>query len=327
MTRHASHKNCAPGRVLEFYLCSVNTVNRMKYSKTPLTFAEQISSLKKRGLFVADENKALHYLSNISFYRLRAFTYPFQDNQNPSHPFIKKVSFEEVIALYVFDRRLRLLIFNALEKIEISLRTKIIYHYSHEFGNQFYENQELFRNSERFRTDHQKLLVEMKRSSEDFIRHYYKKYTTPLHPPAWMSLEVASMGWLSQFYKNLKRSDTKRKIALNIGLPKEDFLENWMHVFTNLRNNCAHHSRIWNRRFVVEPMLPKNTTYQFITNRRIHTNKLYAALCCIQYINNQISPESSFRKHLLQLMNSCPMNQQIEMGFPENWLTEKLWNE
>ena len=232
-----------------------------------------------------------------------------------------------MIALYVFDRRLRILVFNVLEKIEIALRTKLIYHFSHQHGKQFYENQELFRNQDRFKIEHQKLLIEIKRSSEDFIWHYYKKYTTPQHPPAWMSLEVASMGWLSQFYKNLKRSETKRKIALDFGLPKEDFLENWLHVFTNLRNNCAHHSRIWNKRFVVEPKLPNNTTNHFIANKRIHTNKLYAALCCIQYINNQISPESSFRNHLLQLMDACPINQQFDMGFPENWLSEKLWTE
>lgn len=297
----------------------------MIYSKKPLTFIEQISSLKEKGLLFDDEDKALHYLSNISFYRLRAYIFPFQNNRDTLHPFIKKVKFDDVVDLYVFDRRLRLLVFNALEKIEIALRTKIIYHCSHQFGNQFYENLELYENSEKFRVEYRKLLDEMKRSSEDFIQHYYKKYSIPAHPPAWMSLEVASMGWLSHFYKNLRRSETKRKIAMDFGLPKEDFLVNWMHVFTNLRNICAHHSRIWNRRFVVEPKLPNNTTFQFITNKRIHTNKLYAALCCIQYINNQISPESNFKNHLLQLIDSCPMNQQIEMGFPENWLTEKLW--
>ena len=105
----------------------------MQYNKPAIDVATQISFLKQRGLLFNNENKAAHYLSNISFYRLRAYTYPFQDNQNPQHIFIQKISFEQIIELYVFDRRLRLLIFNALEKIEISLRTKIIYHFEHTY--------------------------------------------------------------------------------------------------------------------------------------------------------------------------------------------------
>ncbi|HQO50077.1 MAG TPA: Abi family protein, partial [Bacteroidales bacterium] len=86
----------------------------MKYTKTPLPFTTQIEILKKRGLQFGNEKQAAHYLSNISYYRLRAYTYPFQDNNNPDHPFIKEINFEEIVDLYVFDRRLRLLIFNAL---------------------------------------------------------------------------------------------------------------------------------------------------------------------------------------------------------------------
>lgn len=83
----------------------------MQYRKDPITIEEQIEKLKNRGLQFEDEKKAAHYLSNISYYRLRAYTYPFQDNTTEDHPFIKKVSFEQIIQLYVFDRQLRLLHF------------------------------------------------------------------------------------------------------------------------------------------------------------------------------------------------------------------------
>lgn len=75
------------------------------------------------------------YLSNISYYRLRAYTYPFQDNSKDSQPFNIDVSFEQIIDLYVFDRKLRLLIFDAIEKIEIALRTQIIYHFALSYGS------------------------------------------------------------------------------------------------------------------------------------------------------------------------------------------------
>ena len=298
----------------------------MKYTKEPLSFSQQISTLKRRGLYFNDEEKAAHYLSNISYYRLRAYTYPFQNNADADHPFIKEVSFEEIIQLYVFDRRLRLLVFNALEKIEIAFRTKIIYYYSQAFGSHFYENAELYRLGDKFNSDMKKLSDEIHRSSEDFIEHYFTKYTEPENPPAWMSLEVASMGLLSQLYKNLKRNVEKRTVAREFGLPREDFLENWMHVFSNLRNTCAHHSRIWNRRFAVEPRLPHDTVNVFLSDKQIHTNKLYATLCCMQYILNCISPDSEFCSNLKLLMKDCPLNQEKEMGFPAEWHKEKLWN-
>jgi abortive infection bacteriophage resistance protein len=107
----------------------------MKYVKPPVPILEQIETLKKRGLLFNDEAKAAHYLSNISYYRLRAYTYPFQDNKDGNHPFVTKVSFEEIIDLYVFDRQLRLLIFDGIEKIEIALRTQIIYNFSLAHGS------------------------------------------------------------------------------------------------------------------------------------------------------------------------------------------------
>ena len=297
----------------------------MKYSKKPLTFATQIEILKNRGLHFGNEDLAKHYLSNISYYRLRAYTYPFQDNNDPEHPFITNVSFEEIIDLYVFDRRLRLLVFNALEKIEIALRTKIIYHYSMAHGSHFHENPALFRNQGKFQSDNLKLQEEIKRSSEDFIKHYFQKYNDPPNPPAWMSLEVITLGLLSQLYKNMLRSKIKRNIARDFGLPREDFLENWMHVFSNLRNICAHHGRFWNRRFIVEPRLPADTSSTFLKNTRIHTNKLYASLSCMQYILIRISPGSSFSTQLVSLIDNCSLHQQRDMGFPNNWKEEIIW--
>lgn len=297
----------------------------MKYTKQPLSFSEQIDKLKERGLTINDDKKAAHYLSNISYYRLRAYTYPFQDNNDCNHPFIKKISFDDIIDLYVFDRRLRLLIFNALEKIEIALRTKIIYYFSQAYGSHFHENVRLYKFQEKFDNDFDKLNEEINRTSEDFIIHYFTKYSSPANPPAWMSLEVASMGLLSKLFKNLINNPEKKEIAKQFGLSRSFILENWMHVFSNLRNTCAHHSRIWNRRFIVEPILPYNTTNIFLSNTQFHTNKLYATLCCMQYILKIISSDSDFSINLKQLMDNCPLKQEKEMGFPIDWKSEKLW--
>jgi len=86
MTSHASHKNSAPGEVFDF--CNLY---QMKYNKQPLTISEQVDKLQSRGLLL-DSDLASVYLKNISYYRLRAYTYPFQNNSDieMDHYFIKR---------------------------------------------------------------------------------------------------------------------------------------------------------------------------------------------------------------------------------------------
>ena len=142
---------------------------------------------------------------------------------------------------------------------------------------------------------------EIDRSNEDFICHYFKKYNDPKLPPAWMTLEVLSLGSLSVLYSSLNKSNLKKRIAQEFGLPNFFFLENWMHSLSILRNCCAHHTRIWNRRFTVGIKIPNNTLHPFIDKKSINTirnNKLFIVLCCIKYILNIISPNSDFKNSL-----------------------------
>jgi abortive infection bacteriophage resistance protein len=297
----------------------------MQYKKKPATIEEQIDKLKSRGLTITDTEKTKHYLSNISYYRLRAYTYPFQNNELENQPFVKKISFEEIISLYVFDRQLRLLIFNAIEKIEISFRTQIIYQYSLLHGSHWHLKPELYNNSVYFAEQIASLQKEIDRSNETFIKHYKRKYTKPTSPPSWMSLEVSSMGLLSKLFKNLKKDDTKNATARYYGLKDVDLFSNWMFCISILRNTCAHHGRVWNRR-LPEITIPRKTLNLYLDNKNIYANKTYAILCNMVYILNIISPEHSFKDNLLQLMNNCPLAQEKEMGFPKNWKTEKFWN-
>ena len=112
----------------------------MRYEKKPIDTSEQVKKLCDRGLNIGDEKLASQYLYNISYYRLRAYTYPFQNNEEgANHEFLRKdISFQDVIDLYCFDRRLRSLIFNAIEKIEVALRTRIALTYSVDENDAFW---------------------------------------------------------------------------------------------------------------------------------------------------------------------------------------------
>ena len=282
----------------------------LKYTKPFVSFSDQIKSLKDKNLEVNSDDFALEKLSSISFYRLRAYTYPFQDNIYPSHPFIKKVSFEEIYSLYDFDSQLRKLLFNAIEKIEIALRTKIIYHFAESYGSHWQLEQKIYRDPNRFITQIQSLNDELGRSDETFIKHYFNKYSSPTQPPSWMSIEVASLGLLSKIYQNLNQGKEKSAVMRFFGLKDVRDMENWMLCVCNLRNICAHHGRVWNRRLTSLPRLPYNAVRPFLTKSEISIifpNKLYAVLCCIYYMLKQIDSSTDFKSQLVTLIKSCPL--------------------
>lgn len=306
--------------------------DRFDYTKKPLTLAEQVARLKLRGLILDNESEATAYLSNISYYRLRAYTYPFQENSKGSeHNFTRKdIHFNNIIDLYCFDRRLRLLVFNAIEKIEVAVRAKIVQIYAESTSNShWYNDKSLYRFGYDGLMEH--IHTDVSRSNEDFIKHYYSKYANPEMPPSWMALEVVSFATLSRLFQSLKLDSRKEHLTEQFGLKKVAILENWLHSISNLRNCCAHHNRVWNRRFMVSVTLPYNTLYPFMdrtTIEQIRTNKLFAVLSCIAYILDIISPGSDFKKNIKELLKSdCCLLTHKDMGFPKSWQTLPVWQE
>ena len=314
----------------------------MKYQKRPTSIAEQIARLERRGLIFDDKRLAAEYLNNISYYRLRAYTYPFQENDDPSldHQFIREdITFQDIIDLYVFDRRLRSLVFNELEKVEVAVRTKLSQVYSESTGNShWYEDKALF-DSAVFATNmygetqyddiSDDIREDVDRSNEDFIKHYYAKYDEPDLPPSWMTMEVISFGTLSKLYKYLKTSSDKKAVANAFGISNVNLFANWLHAFSGLRNCCAHHSRIWNRRFFVHVKMPYNTSYPFMLRadaENVKQNKLFALLTALKYIVDIISPNNDFKSNLQELLSERHKLLSLkEMGFPSNWETLPVW--
>lgn len=298
----------------------------MKYCKSPLSIDDQIALLTSRGLNISDKIKAKKILSNISYYRLRAYTYPFQDNNNPNHPFTKKVSLEEIIDIYSFDRKLRALVFEAIEKIEIAIRTQIIYQWSLNHGSHWQSNISLYRSSHRAIILLSTLQTEIDRESEIFITHYKKQYTDPTDPPSWMSLEVSSFGLLSQIFLQLKKGNEKWLITNTFGLNDIGTMENWMLCLSNVRNICAHHGRLWNRRLTALVKFPSNPRNNIANLKNVLPYKPYAIFVIIRYLLNIIDTNNQFNVELINVVDSCSLITDKEMGFPKNWRTESFWH-
>jgi abortive infection bacteriophage resistance protein len=297
-------------------------MTKSPYFKKFLSCQEQISLLKQRGMKFADENKALHLLENISYYRFSGYWYPLLANKQ-NHVFKPNASFETAFSLYKFDRELRKLINVELEKIEVAVRSKMAYVLSTDHDIFWIENPNLFVNSSLHQSTLAKIQDEFNRCDEEFIVAFKSKYSNRF-PPSFMLLEIVSFGVLSRLYSNLTSGKSKRDIAKMFGLPDRVFAS-WLHSLVYLRNVCAHHSRMWNRPMSIQPLFPRNATNVWITNRQVGINRVYYALSMIIYLLNVVNPKHTFKQKLEALFLKYPNIDRTAMGFPADWQNETLW--
>jgi abortive infection bacteriophage resistance protein len=300
----------------------------MEFKKSALSFHEQIVLLQSRGMKFDNIDKAKSYLSNISYYRLSAYWHTFLNDPKDKHIFSDDTTFELAIKTYVFDRKLRLLIFDEIERIEIALRTQIIYQCSCFHGSNWYENDTLFENLNYHADFIQEIKDSIDRTQEVFIEHYKKKYTSPRMPPAWMTLELASFGLLSKLYKNLKRKPhpCKDEIANHFGL-SWNVLESWIESLSNVRNICAHHSRLWNKKLPKSPIfaVKPHNLWLAIRPETEKMNRIYISLAITGYLVESFLKNSSFKRNLLELLDAYPTIPKNYMGFPPNWKDDPFW--
>ena len=299
----------------------------MIYNKQELTISEHIQLLKNRGLNIENDELAMHYLSHISYYRLAGYWWPMQSDKI-NHRFKENSKFEDVISLYNFDRELRILLFDVIEKIEISLRTKLIYHLSHEYDPWWFQNTSIFQDTGALIETLATIKEEVDRSKDIYIKEHKKKYKEDLRfPPAWKTLELTSFGSLSKLYGNLKNTiKSKDIIAKEFGTANHTYLPSWLQTIAQIRNNCAHHNRLWNRNLPGAPKLLTKPPYRWIRDIPSDTSKLYIHLCIMRYLVNIIDPENSFSTKLQKLILNYPSVDPNALGMKPYWQNEPLWN-
>jgi abortive infection bacteriophage resistance protein len=278
------------------------------FDKTPKTPNEHLKLLENRGLVVADKPRLLQYLRRIGYYRLSAYFLPFQigDHSASHHTFRSDVTFDDVLSLYIFDRKLRLCLFDALERVEVAIRAAITdsmceltqdshWHLnSKNFGNRF-DN----KYSRPF--DHDAFMKKIADEDEVFLKHYRNTYNDPKQPPSWMAFQVLSFGTCSFALAHLQK---RQAVAVCKTFDLEPIpMISWVQGMCILRNHCAHHSRIWNRYFTHQLSLSgKNipTLYSPLTSRNHRTIEGYASI--LDYFMQKINPNSQWQKRLNMLI-------------------------
>jgi abortive infection bacteriophage resistance protein len=294
------------------------------YLKPPLAVAGQVALLQSRGMVVTDVAAASKYLERLSYYRFTGYALPWR--QANTDQFRTGANFDEILALYEFDRRLRDLIWCAIEPIEIALRTRMTLRLTITHQDAFaHNNAALFRPG----FDHARWLQQVDseavRSHELFIQHYRTNYDGFPRLPMWMATEVMSFGVLSRMYDNL-RAPEQASVARNLGL-FERFFASWMHTISVARNACAHHSRCWDRRWAIKPLLPKEREWDEF--RQTHVidrigviifiiNRL---LIAIDY-PSRLDWQQQMRSHVTPMVARWG----TRMGLPKNFDVHPLWN-
>lgn len=305
-------------------------------NKESYTFGRQIDLLRNRGLIIQDEQNALRYLSRISYYRLKGYWWDMQSDTT-KHLFEPNHTFEEVIRIYEFDKELRHICFDAIESIEIALRTQMIYWLSQEYGGLWYLNSELFEDQTLYSQHLHDLFSEFNRSKELFVKDYRMKHPnysskseewdSDEYPDAWIILEVATFGNLSKIYKNLKHQlPAKSRIANGFGLNMSSELSSWLEAISYLRNVIAHHSRLWNRTVVKKPMNISSAKFPWLNILTEYQQKRpYSVISTMLYLCNAIDAECDFKDRLYDLFeryNDVPI---YKIGFVSGWQCNPIW--
>lgn len=303
-------------------------------NQKPRTIQEQLCRLKEKGMVFNDEQKAISYLSRISYFRLKYYWVDMLDD-NAGY-FVDGANFDTVIDRYEFDKKLRNILFGAVEILEVGLRTKFITTLSLATNTGlWYLDGSLF-NNQQFHTN---LVLDMKyefdRNSDPFVRQYIidhsnwdKNTLDGDNPDAWMIFETATFGTLSKMYKNLlNQSPLKSRIANEFGLYSARELSSWLEAISVLSNIIAHHSRIWYKIFSKKPTnINRHRDNWMLSDLTEHQRKrAFSVISCLLYLCNAICPDNTVKQDIKNLFASYPNIPIFMIGFTRGWEENPIW--
>ena len=334
------------------------------FTKLAVSLDQQLEILQQRGLNIVHPERAKRFLEVVSFFRLSIYMRPFQIPDNEEHMFKANSEFKQIVELYAFDRELRLLVTDAIERVEVAVRAGLNNHMSCKYqsdtahsGSHWYLNADLFKQS----YDHQRLISSLvekqskeaiqlgrdidkinrsnaspeikqqrieQRTKENYPRFYQQNYQIPTLIPGWAMTEELTLGSLSYVYQGLGIDADRKAIARRFNTPHE-VLASWLHTLTFVRNCCAHHSRLWNRELAVQPKIPKGELWQLplrLADSHIQPRRrIYVVLLLLAHLMRQVSPDSQWHNKVKALILGHSNVPMLPMGFPEDWELHGFW--
>jgi len=317
------------------------------FRKPALATEALVDQLEARGLSIPDRKRAVRYVRQIGYFRLSPYTIPFQHHPRTNeHLFRPDTEFDQVLDLYVFDRQLRLLVTDALGRIEVAIRAAITDHMATIYDDPHWYTEaghfkDVYRHRKLIEIIEGEVAAQLGRKAEQdgsddaagivfrsALEHYVVTYGEPELPPSWLMVELLTIGQLNALYGNLKRRDDMNAIAAGLGL-NEVILQSWLKTYVRVRNVCAHHGRLWNVGLGVYPKIPTSKRIAWLQREdslpASSEKRLYPVLVSLQSVLNVISPRSMWAKRLHALLSTRPAMNLRGMGFPERWAEDPFW--
>jgi abortive infection bacteriophage resistance protein len=304
----------------------------LRYHRNPTTIDQQIELLLARGM-VGDEELMRRWLKTVGYYRLSAYWLPWElpssHGKTRSKKFPPNTKFDNIIDIYVFDRKLRLIVMEAIDRFEIAVRAQWTNQFAIAHGSHAHMVCENFSDGYDHARMYAKIADTVSKSSEVFITHYRDKYKDPFMPPLWQVTELMTLGEISMWVKATKDNVLKDLVARELGLPNKETLEGTLQLLSYIRNICAHHGRLWNRRTVKRAPNIKKFRDDLVVDKKGSQlqpeNSIYNVLVILSRTLIHQSPDTTFPYRVATLIATRPHWQVEDMGFPNDWLTRPVW--
>lgn len=304
-----------------------------EYAKPWLTFDDQADLLiNERGL-VADHDDLVAHLSRVGYYRLSGYWYIFKrkpvegEGDDRDERFVEGTTFDKVWDLYTFDRQFRLVVLDAVERVEVYFRTQLAYELAGQTGPfGFLDRKNLPRlKQDEYQEFHDRCVEELDRSREPFAIHFKEVYGDSHElPPYWILVNLMDFGTMLRLYKGAP-AKTRGELAGDLGVSTR-VLKSWLVAINTVRNICAHHGRLWNRGIGTRPIIPTKSKYpEWHEPFSVRSDNMFGILTILSYLLERIAPDTSWRVRLFNLLDKRDTDDLCRMGFTQGWETCPMW--
>lgn len=304
-----------------------------EYTKPWLTFDEQADLLMgERGL-VADRDVLIAHLQNVGYYRLSGYWYIFKrkpeavEDCGKDERFVEGMTFNRIWKLYTFDRQFRLVVLDAIERVEVYFRTQLAYELAGDAGAFGFQDKDNLPRLEQDACDEfiERCTEELDRSREPFAIHFKETYGDKHDlPPYWILVNLMDFGTMLRLY-NGASVGIRNKISGDLGVSSR-VLKSWLVAINTVRNICAHHGRLWNRGIGTRPIIPTKSKYpEWHEPYEVRSDNMFGILTILSYLLEHIAPETGWRARLLELLDRLDADELRRMGFADGWQECPLW--
>jgi abortive infection bacteriophage resistance protein len=285
------------------------------YKKPALNVVDLLKLIRSKQIIIEDTEKASLYMQTVSYHRLSPYLESLLRNNHSSSP----LNFDKAWELYCFDRELRLLINDAIERIEVAFRTSLSETMSCRYTPYWFLDKNIFKDTNRYIGFVSQIDAACQDKHNSSIQEYYRHYEYPKYPPSWIIFECLSFGACISAFCNIQHVKD-RKIICDVFKEHPTTMQSWLYAIRYTRNLCAHHARVWNRWFVVSPALSFMLGENF--NKQ---NTCYAHLIVLDKLLKKVSPETRWKMHLKSLLEKHKTFPIHEIGFDKDWQNDSFW--